>query len=96
MYEVRKAAAGWEEDYAKRMVAEGFKRGRGAPTVFHYKGTEVRVVVHGDDFFFSGTKVELGRMRRKMEEWYEIKDRGTMVSGEKEIKEVTILWRTVM
>ena len=95
LYGMRKAAAGWEEDYAKRMVAEGFKRGRGAPTVFYNQRTEVRVVVHGDDFTFSGTKVELDRMRRKMEEWYDIKDRGMMGSGEGEIKEVTILGRTV-
>ena len=92
---MRKAAAGWEEDYAKRMVAEGFKRGRGAPTVVYNKGTEIRVVVHGDDFTFSGTKAELDRMRRKMEEWYDIKDRGTMGGGEGEIKEVTIPERTM-
>ena len=52
-------------------------------------------MVHGDDFTFSGTKVELDRMKRKMEEWYDIKDRGTMGGGEGEIKEVTILERTV-
>jgi hypothetical protein len=95
LYGMRKAAAGWEEDYAKRMVAEGFTRGRGAPTVFYNKVTEVRVVVHGDDFTFSGTKAELDRMRRKMEEWYDIKDRGTMGSGKGEIKEVVILGRVV-
>ena len=32
---MRKAAAGWEEDYAKRMVAEGFTRGRGLPAAFY-------------------------------------------------------------
>ena len=50
-------------------MVEGFKRGRGAPTVFYNQRTEVREVVHGDDFTFSGTKVELDRMKRKMEEW---------------------------
>ena len=66
LYGMRKAAAGWEEDYAKKMVAAGFERGKGVPTVFHNRGMEVRVVVHGDDFTFSGTKVELDRMRRKI------------------------------
>ena len=51
-------------------------RGRGAPTVFYNKVTEVRVVVHGDDFTFSGTKAELDRMRRKMEERYDMKIEG--------------------
>ena len=35
LYGMRKAAAGWEEDYAGKMVAEGFKRGRVALTVFY-------------------------------------------------------------
>ena len=34
-------------------------------------------------------------MRKKMREWYEIKDRGIMGSGGDEIKEVTILGRTL-
>lgn len=34
-------------------------------------------------------------MMKKMMEWYDIKDRGTMGSGEMEIKEVTILGRQV-
>ena len=63
--------------------------------MFYNQRTKVRVVVHGDDFTFSGTKVELDRMRRKMEEWYDIKDRGTMGSGKGEIKEVVILGRVV-
>ena len=68
LYGMRKAAAGWEEDYAEKMVAEGFKRGRGAPTVFYNEKTMVSVVVHGDDFTYSGTKVELDKMRKKMGE----------------------------
>ena len=92
---MRKAAAGWEEDYAKKLEAEGFKRGTGAPTVFYNSKTAVKVVVHGNDFTFSGTKGELENVRGKMEEWYDIKNRGTMVSGAGEIKEVTILGRTV-
>ena len=60
-----------EEDGERRI-----QEGRGAPTVFYNESTMVRVVVHGDDFTFSGTKVELDKMRRKMEEWYDIKNRG--------------------
>ena len=63
--------------------------------MFYNEGTGVRLVVHGDDFTFSGTKKKLEKLKRKMEEWYDIKDRGTMGSGMAEIKEVTILGRTV-
>ena len=31
LYGIRKAASGWEEDYAKRFEAEGFIRGKAAP-----------------------------------------------------------------
>ena len=75
----------------KKLEAEGFKRGTGAPTVFYNSKTAVRVVVHGDDFTFSGTKGELEKVRGKMDEWYDIKNLGTMGSGAGEIKEVTIL-----
>ena len=63
--------------------------------MFFNAKTGVRLVVHGDDFTYSGTKGELEKMKRKMEEWYDIKDRGMMGSGKNEIKEVTILGRTV-
>ena len=57
--------------------------------------TKVRVVVHGDDFTMSGEKQKLEAMRGNMQDWYEIKDRGIMGSGVGEIREVTILGRTV-
>ena len=54
LYGMRKAAAGWEEDYAKRMEGVGYTRGKGATTVFYNSETDVRVVVHGDDFTLVG------------------------------------------
>ena len=95
LYGMRKAAAGWEENYAGRLESAGFKRGIGAPTVFHNPRTGVRVVVHGDDFTFAGVREELEKVREKMKEWYEVKDRGIMGSEEGELKEVVILGRTV-
>ena len=68
LYGMRKAAAGWEEDYAKRLEDVGFRRGRGAPTVLYNEKTQVRIVVQGDDFTFSGVKAELLKMRSTMEE----------------------------
>ena len=77
------------------MVGDGFKRGVGAPVVFHNPRTGVRLVVHGDDFTFSGTRRELEVIRERMKEWYEVKDRGIMGSGGDEIKEVEILGRRI-
>ena len=43
----RKISAGW------------FYEGKYAPTVFWNRDTGVKVVAHGDDFTFSGTRKEL-------------------------------------
>eukprot|EP00974_Lingulodinium_polyedra_P062883 6070082-Lingulodinium_polyedra.AAC.1 len=40
LYGMRKAASGWEEDYAEKLKAEGFARGVGAPTVFYNAATQ--------------------------------------------------------
>ena len=47
---MRKEASGWEEDNAGKLANDGFKRGRGAPTIFYQLETHVRAVVHGDDY----------------------------------------------
>ena len=67
----------------------------GAKTVFYNEKTQVRIVVHGDDFTFSGVKAELLKMRSTMEKWYDIKNRGMMGSDVDDIKKVTILGRTL-
>ena len=52
---MRKAASSWEKNYAENLAAVGFKGSRAAPTTFYNTATKVRLVVHGDDFTFSGT-----------------------------------------
>ena len=93
LYGMRKAASAWEEDYVDKLLKVGFKRDKSASTVFWNETTGVRLVVHGDDFTFSGEEHHLNEMKRLMGDWYEIKDRGTMGSGTFDIKEVVILGR---
>ena len=95
LYGMRPAAAGWEKDCTTRLESVGFRRGMAAPTVVFNEETKVRVVVHGDDFTFAGTRRELQKMRKPMAEWYEIKDRGMMGSAADEVKEIVILGRTL-
>ena len=40
LYGMRKAASEWEEEYSKKLVEAGFKRGRGNPTVFETRTLE--------------------------------------------------------
>ena len=90
---MRKAASGWEDDYARRLVEDGFRRGRAASTIFYHPKTQVRVVVHGDDFTFAGTESELKRIQAKMHEWYDVKVRGVLGSGKRDVHEIEILGR---
>ena len=95
LYGMRKAAISWEKNYTEKLATVGFKGSRAAPTTFYNRATKVRLVVHGDDFTFSGTQVELGKIRGLFKKWYDVKDRGIMGSGTRDIKEVVILGRTL-
>ena len=95
LYGMRPAGKAWEEHYAQRLQEAGFARGVAAPTLFRCKATGVRVVVHGDDFAFLGTHAELVKMKDAMSSWYEIKFRGIMGSDSEDLREVTILGRTL-
>ena len=66
LYGMRKAASSWEEFYTEKFVEKGFQPGSSCPVVFN-KETAVRVVVHGDDFTFSGHHLELVPLRNWME-----------------------------
>ena len=95
LYGMRPAAQGWERHYTAKLKSAGFQQGEAAPTVFYHPGTEVSCVVHGDDFTFSGRDRELKDVQSLMESWYQVKVRGTMGSGPRDIREVVILGRTL-
>ena len=95
LYGRRNAAISWDKNYAEKLAAVGFKGSRAAPTTFYKPTTKVRLVVHGDDFTLSGTQVELEKKRGLFKKWYDVKDRGIMGSGTRDIKEVVILGRTL-
>ena len=95
LYGMRKAASGWEEDYARRVVEDEFRCGRAASTIFYHPKTQVRVVVHGDDFTFAGAESELKRIQAKMHEWYDVKVRGVLGSGKRDVHEIEIFGRSL-
>ena len=74
LYGMRKAAISWEKNYAEKLAAVVFKGSRAAPTTFCNPATKVRLVVHGDDFTFSGTQVEREKIRVFYEKRYDVKN----------------------
>ena len=59
MYGTRDAAQGWESTYASAPKDMGFRRGRSNPCLFHHPDREVKLCVHGDDFFSVATAAGL-------------------------------------
>ena len=51
--------------------------------------------MHGDDFTFAGTESELKRIQAKMHEWYDVKVRGVLGSGKRDVHEIEILGRNL-
>ena len=95
LYGMRGAAQGWEDDYVKKLLGVGFKRGRAAATTFFNPTSGVRCVVHGDDFTFLGCEKGLREVQAQMEEWYDVKVRGVLGQDTGDLKKITILNRTL-
>ena len=77
-------------------MEDGLQRGRAASTIIFHSKTQVRVVVHGDDFTFAGTESELRKIEAKMHEWYDVKVRGIFGSGKRDVHEIEILGRNLI
>ena len=90
LYGMRKAAFRWEDDYARRLVTDGFQRGRAAETRFYHTKTHARVVVHGDDFTFAASESELSQMRSRMCDLYDVKVRGSLSSEKCDVRDIDL------
>ena len=55
----RDAAQNWEHTYSKFLVNLGFERGEATPCIFTLNSTQLRIVVHGDDFTALGHTKDL-------------------------------------
>ena len=51
LYGTRDAAKGWQETLSAHLIANGFVRGRGFPSLFHHPTRDIMTLVHGDDYF---------------------------------------------
>jgi hypothetical protein len=95
LYGMRQAASAWERHYAQKLESIGFVRGISAATVFYNPTTQVRIVVHGDDFTLLGYEIDLDAVTKEMRSWYTLKVRATLGGEPGDDEEVTILNRLV-
>ena len=88
---MKNAASGWEDDHARKLTDEGFRRSGAALTVCFDTRSHVPVDAGADDLTFAATETELKRIRSKMSEWYGVKVRGTLGTGRRDVREIEIL-----
>ena len=95
LYGFRPAAAAWENHYAEKLVGEGFKRGVSSPVSFYHDEKDINLVVHGDDFTFTGDQPGLQWVEGLMKRWYQVKVRARLGPEDSDDKEATLLGRTI-
>ena len=73
MYGTRDAPAAWQSEVERTMKEAGFKQSPTTPCVYFNEITNVRVVVHVDDFLCIGPEEGLANLRRCLQNKYVIK-----------------------
>lgn len=67
------AAQVWQREYTMRLTGAGFTVGTSSPCLFHHRGSDVWVFVHGDDFVASGAPQDISWCRNLLSSFYHIK-----------------------
>ena len=96
LYGTRDAAMNWQEEIAKLLTKDGFRRGVYNPCLYWHPTRKVKALVHGDDFVSTGTRSAVRGFNAILKKRFEIK---TKVIGpsevDGEVKEAKILNRVV-
>lgn len=95
LYGCRRAGQAWEDHYSKVLMDSGFQRAVTSPVAFYHPDREMWAVVHGGDFVFTGLDGDLNFALAVLQKHYEIKNRGRLGSGPKDVQEIDILGRMV-
>ena len=72
LHGTRDAAREWQRTLSRHLVHIGFVAGRGHPSTFYHAGRDVRMLVHGDDYFSSGQADQLDWVEAELKKKYEI------------------------
>jgi hypothetical protein len=95
LYGCRPAAQAWEEHYSALLVANGFERLKTVPVAFSHADRDLHGVVHGDDFVWEGRDEDLDWILQVLSKEYELKNRGRLGFGPKDVRTIDILGRIV-
>ena len=95
LYGTRDAPQRWEAFLASELKKHGFKQGVASTCVFTHDERDLRCVVHGDDFIFSGTSESLAWVTERMHESFLVKVVGQLGGDPGDLQEVRVLNRVL-
>ena len=67
LYGTREAAAAWQTDVARHLIASGWQKGLFNPQLFCHSNRHIRLMVHGHDDVASGARNRLMWLGADME-----------------------------
>ena len=94
LYGTRDAAKEWQKTLSRHLVSIGFVAGRGHPSIFAHPTRDIKMLVHGDDYFPSGAGKDLDWLESELGKAYEIQTQRLGIGPGRET-EVKILNRIV-
>jgi hypothetical protein len=94
LYGTRDAAANFQKEVTKVMIAIGFKAGRYNPCTYHHSGRQLKCLVHGDDFVTVGDRADCEWLKGNLENRFELKSK-IVGFAEDEVREERILNRVI-
>ena len=59
LYGTQDASANWEAEYSRCLIEGGYRKGEASPCLFYNALSNVRALVHGDDFVAVGKRESL-------------------------------------
>ena len=95
LYGCRPAAQAWEKHYGGTLGKMDFGKSEACPVAFTHKTRDLICIVHGDDFMFVGPDEDLDFAWNILNKEYQIKNRGRLGSGRKDVQEIDMLGRTI-
>jgi hypothetical protein len=95
LYGTRDAPARWEAFLASELAKMGFERGKASPCCFRHSTRDLRCIVHGDDFVFTGDDRDLDWAQHEMSTRFLIKVIGRLGGDSGDLQELRVLNRVL-
>jgi len=74
LYGIQDAARCWQEMLTEHLLSIGFVRGIGHPCVFFHADWDVKAAVHGDDYASAGPKEGILKLKKALEDKFDIRN----------------------